>query len=324
MTQLSIVTTLYKSEKYILPFYKRCLKVLEKLGIQDFEFVFTNDCSPDASLSTALELQKYTKHVKVVDLARNAGHHKAMMTGLEHADGEYIFLIDVDLEEEPENLAFFWEAIYKNNPEKCDMVYGIQEARRGNYIEKITGSIFYSIFNFLADEIKLKKNLLTIRIMTKRFVEKLMMFKDRDFYFAPICSLVGFNQKFIHVKKNSTSPTSYSFRKKISLFINSIFSYSRKPLFAIFYLGLIITITSFFTTLLLIIKKLSTGVGLDGWTSIMTSIWFFGGIITLFLGVLGIYLSQTLAESKHRPFVVIKEIYEKRESLEKTRPSILR
>ncbi len=100
--KLSIVSTLYQSAPYIAEFYERCTQVAKQFANQDYEIIFVNDGSPDNSLEIAIELYKQDSHVKIIDLSRNFGHHKAMMTGLAHAKGTYVFLIDSDLEEEPE------------------------------------------------------------------------------------------------------------------------------------------------------------------------------------------------------------------------------
>src|SRR3954468_11917273 len=138
--KLSIVTTLYRSASTINEFYRRILAAAE-LITGDIELVLVNDGSPDNSLDLAVELHRTDARVVVVDLSRNFGHHKAMMTGLAHATGDLVLLIDSDLEEEPELLGYFHERFAKGD---CDVVFGVQETRRGGLFERVTGALFFS------------------------------------------------------------------------------------------------------------------------------------------------------------------------------------
>ena len=165
--KLSIVTTLFNSEKYIKDFHQRASAVAQKLADDDFEIIFVNDGSPDRSLEVAVKLTTSHQNVTVIDLSRNFGHHKAMMTGLNYAGGELVFLIDSDLEEEPEWLIDFNNQMKKD---QCDMIYGIQDNRRGGFLERITGSLFYKLFRLLT-QINQPDNIVTARLMTRRLCE---------------------------------------------------------------------------------------------------------------------------------------------------------
>ena len=139
--KLSIVTTLYRSAASIEEFYRRAIAAAEQVA-GDIELVMVNDGSPDNSLDLALELQKHDPRVIVVDLSRNFGHHKALMTGLAHASGDLVFLIDSDLEEQPEDLALFYRRMAAGD---CDVVYGVLRARRGSALERVTGAVFFTM-----------------------------------------------------------------------------------------------------------------------------------------------------------------------------------
>ena len=141
--KLSIVATLYQSAAYVVSFHQRASAAARQLVGDDYEIILVNDGSPDNSLDVAVQLTQIDDHVVVVDLSRNFGHHKAMMTGLSHATGERVFLIDSDLEEEPEWLIIFSEVMLRD---PCDVVYGIQEQRKGGFFERWTGQWFYRFF----------------------------------------------------------------------------------------------------------------------------------------------------------------------------------
>ena len=138
--KLSIVTTLYLSESYINQFYKRLLNTITNLNIVNYEIIFVDDHSPDNSLNLACEIAKKDNQVRVIELSRNFGHHKAMMTGLKNASGDKIFLIDSDLEEKPEYLKNFISAMNEND---SDVVFGVQDKRKGKRFERLTGKIFW-------------------------------------------------------------------------------------------------------------------------------------------------------------------------------------
>jgi len=303
--KLSIVTTLYKSSPYIDEFYSRITAEAEKIT-DDYEIIFVDDGSPDDSLLKAIDLHKIDTKIKVIELSRNFGHHKAIMTGLSHAKGEFIFLIDVDLEEEPELLGKFWENL--QNSEDIDVVYGVQESRKGGWFERWSGAIFYKIFNFLSD-IEIPSNITTVRLTTQKYNKNLIKYKESELFAHGLFYHCGFNQKAITFSKVSTSTTTYTLRKKIVLLINSITSFSSKPLIYIFNIGFIITFISFLFILKIIFNKLFFDIAFEGWSSMIVSIWFFGGFIILLLGIIGIYLSKIFIETKNRPFSIIRNIH---------------
>lgn len=303
--KLSIVATLYKSESYIEEFCQRAALVGQQLVGDEFEIILVDDGSPDSSLSIALSQQDIYPNLSVVELSRNFGHHKAMLTGLSYADGEHIFLIDSDLEEEPEWLLDFSKELETNN---FDVVYGVQESRKGNLRERVTGKLFYKLFNLLAN-IEHPHNITTARLMTKDYVRALLLFEEREVVFSCLCELTGFSQSSYVVKKHSTSPTTYSTTKKIRLLFDNLISFSSLPLEFIFYFGMLIFLTSVGVSGYLIVMKLFYQQSLDGWTSIVLSIWLLGGLTFSFMGIIGMYISKIFNEIKRRPLTIVKKIH---------------
>jgi putative glycosyltransferase len=303
--RLSIVTTLYNSESHLQEFYDRITQCAQDIT-HDYELILVNDGSPDNSLESAVSLHEKDQRVKVIDLSRNFGHHKAIMTGLSYAQGAYVFLIDSDLEEPPETLKLFWEEI--RNSKDLDVVFGVQGKRKGGWFEKISGNLFYAFMNFISD-IKIPRNFLTIRLMTQRYVQSLILFQEKEINFCTLTELAGFKQKAIELEKANHSQSSYTIMKKFSILINAITSSTNRPLWIIFYLGLVITLGSSVFILKLLIDRGVYGIGLEGWTSVIVSIFFFGGLIIFFMGVIGIYLSKIFIESKNRPNTIIKKVY---------------
>ncbi len=303
MTQLSIVTTLYKSQPYVAEFYARCCAVLQKLNIADYEFIFVDDGSPDQSLAAATSLNQKDSKVKVLELSRNFGHHKAIMTGLEEAKGNHIFLIDVDLEEKPELLEEMWQKMAQNP--SIDLIYGQQIRRKGFWFERVSGAIFYKMINFLSN-IKMPSNVLIARLMTKKYKESLILHKDKNVFFLGISTITGFNQIAIPADKGHKKSTTYTFRKKISQTIKSITSFSSFPLLFVSYIGGIVFGASFCYMSFIILNRLFFAKPIDGWASIMVSIYMMSGFIVLCLGIIGIYIAKIFEEVKNRPYTIIK------------------
>lgn len=305
--KLSIVTTLYYSAPYIKEFYSRICSIAGAIT-EDYELVFVNDGSPDNSVEVAISLNKEDERVCVVDLSRNFGHHKAMMTGLMYAKGDLIFLIDVDLEEPPETLTLFYEKFQDND---VDVVYGVQAKRQGSWFNRISGSLFYIVFNFLSDS-PVPHNPLTARLMRRSYVEQLLTYKEHLFNIEGIWAATGFKQLAVAVNKNPYKGTStYSFARKVAYSIRAITAFSNKPLIYISYLGLLMTIPSSLYLVYLVFGYFFLGLGITGWTSIIVSLWFLGGLIIFILGIIAIYISVIFVETKNRPYTIVRQVYER-------------
>lgn len=301
---LSIVTTIYRSSPYLREFYERVKKEAEKITF-DYEIIFVNDGSPDDSLAVALSIQKNDSRVCVVDLSRNFGHHKAIMTGLSYASGEKVFLIDCDLEEEPEFLGDFHRKFCQTG---CDVVYGVQAQRKGKFFERLSGDLFYSFFNFISDS-SLPSNVVTARLMSRRYVESLLLHREREVFLAGVWHITGFEQVPFEIKKHSKGTTTYSLRKKVSILVNAVTSFSDKPLIYIFYTGAMISLLAACYMAYILARKLLLDIAVGGWTSLIVSVWFLGGLTIFFIGVIGIYLSKIFVETKARPYTIVRAVH---------------
>jgi putative glycosyltransferase len=241
----------------------------------------------------------------VVDLSRNFGHHKAMMTGLDAARGERVFLLDSDLEEEPEWLLGFAKQM---NVEASDVVYGIQSKRKGGFLEKITGGFFYQIFRLLTG-LAQPNNIVTARLMSRRYVDALLLHRERELNIGGLWIITGFKQCSQIIQKHSTSPTTYSLSQKFKHLVNAVTSFSSLPLVFTFYSGLLVSISALGYITYLTIRYLFIASPPDGYTSIIASIWLFSGLIIFFIGVQGIYISKVFSEVKQRPYTIVRHVY---------------
>lgn len=301
---LSIVTTLYNSAPYLEEFCDRVCAAASQIT-PDFEIILVNDGSPDNSLDLALELYRKDSRVRIVDLSRNFGHHKAIMTGLSHARGDLVFLLDSDLEEEPELLHNFYDEMKRTG---ADVVFGVQEQRKGKPFERVSGSLYFKVFNLFSTH-QIPTNHITARLMTGAYVAALIGHQEREFVLSGLWALTGFQQVPLIVRKHDKGTSSYSLRRKIAHLVNAITSFSNKPLVLIFYLGCFIVLLSSIAATDLIVRKLFFGALLEGWASLVISIWLLGGLTIFCLGVIGIYLAKVFIEVKQRPYTIVKHTY---------------
>jgi len=303
--KLSIVTTMYYSRNYLDEFYKRTLAVVKELDLS-YEFVFIDDGSPDDSLMVALGLQNKDHNIKVVELSKNFGHQKAIMTGLQYAKGDFVFLIDCDLEEDPELLKEFWEV----RGQDVDSVYGVQVKRKGGWFERVSGRLFYKIVNILS-AVKYPADTLTARVMSRRYVDALLKFQEKELDLWSIFAIAGFKQISVNVKKGYKGLSTFTLKKKIKRAIEVITSFSHRPLYLTFIFGIISFVVALINVSLIAYDKFFLGVDVEGWASIMASVWLIGGMLFLVLGVFSIYLSKMFLEIKNRPLTIVRNVHTK-------------
>jgi putative glycosyltransferase len=306
--QLSIVTTLYKSERFLDNFVAQCEVAMKEISCDNYEIVFVNDGSPDNSLEKVLKIKETNDHIVAVDLSRNFGHHYAIMAGLTYSTGDYVFLIDCDLEVPPTQIPLFFNKMKEEN--QCDVVFGIQETRKGSFIERKIGGLFYGLFNSLTDT-RIPENLLTERLMSRRYVDELIKMGDKNIFMAGMMQWVGFKQIPITIKKGQREGKStYTLGKRFSLSMQAITSFSSYPLVMLFKFGFLISALSVLTGIYFIVQKLiNPEIVLSGFTFLIVALLFSVGIIVSSLGILGIYIDKLFNQTKNRQTFIVKDTY---------------
>jgi putative glycosyltransferase len=302
--KLSIVTTLYKSAAYVEEFHRRVSAAAQRIT-DDYEIVVVDDGSPDNSLDIACAIARTDSRVRVIELSRNFGHHKAMMTGIGHAQGELCFLIDSDLEEDPAVLLEFFDKMRSSD---ADVVYGFQDQRKGSFGERISGSIAYHLFNALLSH-PIPQNHITVRLMKRGYVDSLLMHREQETVIGGLWVITGFRQIGIPVDKKGRNETTYSYWHRWLKLIDSVTSFSEKPLVAIFYLGIAISGLSTLVGVALLVHKIVFRGAVEGWVSVMLSVWFLGGLLIFCVGVIGIYISKIFIETKNRPYTIVRRVH---------------
>ncbi len=267
--KISVVTPLFHTAIFVAELHRRCEAAIRATGAAEYEIILVNDGSPDGSLSEAEKVAARDANVVVIDLARNYGQHKAIITGLAYATGDYVFVMDSDLEEDPEWIPLFYR--------------------------ELTAKHF-------------PRQVCTARLMTRRYVDALLLFTESEIYLAGIWHLAGFAQVPVEVEKHHSSPTTYTLPRLVGLFINAITTYSTRPLLAISVAGIVLSAVAFLYTGWIIAQKLLHGIAIQGWASVMAVILFYCGLSMFFNGVIAIYVANIFIEVKRRPRTIVREV----------------
>lgn len=307
--KLSIVSTLYNSEATIVEFVEQARSAAHSLG-GAYEIILVNDGSTDNAFSLARDLVETSNDIVLIDLSRNFGHHRALLTGLKHAKGDYVFLLDSDLEEEPAWLIPLHAKLIETD---ADMASGVQEVRRGNILDRMMGAGFYRIFERLI-ALETPHNPVTARVMTRRFVDVLDQYDEQAVFVLGLLSYTGFKQVTLPVTKRVKGSTSYSARRRGSLAVDAITSFSSAPLRYTFYLGLTIFSLAILASLSVTVTWVIFKEVPSGWTSLIISIWVMGGLMLSAIGLVGLYLGRVFDEVKQRPRVIIRSISRSQDS----------
>ena len=301
---ISVVTTSYNSSNHINEFIERISNIFANKSFA-YEIIIVDDGSTDNTLDIIKNSQLNFANIILIELSRNFGHHPAIRCGLEHANGDLIYLIDSDLEEEPELFDEFYKELKVKD---LDLVFGQQEFRRGNLLEKVSGNIFYFVIEHFGG-FKIPKNIVTARLMNRNYLNAYLSFGEREFLLGGITKLTGFKQKGLTIIKKRIYKTNYTLLKKFQVLVRSITNYSSRPLYLLFCAGLIISIISFFMILYFFLLSIFKDIQVSGWLTIVSLSWLGIGITILSNGILAVYLKTIFTEVKGRPTTLIRNIY---------------
>lgn len=285
--------------------YEQLCGVMEQLRITDFEFIFVDDGSTDQSLFHVQTLRAKDSRVKFIQLSRNFGHQNALKAGLDHASGAGVISMDADLQHPPTLIPLLVEK-WKQG---FEVVYTIRkDDQKVPLLKKWTSKGFYRITNKLA-EIPMEEGTADFRLLDRKVVAALRQFNEAHLFLRGIIPSLGFKQIGIPYTPNArvSGQTKYSFSKMLRFALNGITSSSAKPLYFSIYSGLFFALLAFLYGLYAIYIAAFTNEAITGWTSIIASILFIGGIQLIMIGIVGIYLGKLFIQSKNRPLYLITE-----------------
>jgi glycosyltransferase involved in cell wall biosynthesis len=312
---LSVVIPLYNEEEVVGLLMERLLKVMDTLPV-DAEVVFVNDGSTDGTLELLLGYAEERKQVKVLDLSRNFGHQMAITAGLDFADGEIIILMDGDLQDPPELIPQMFEMANQG----FDIIYAKRRSRKGESIFKRTTSyLFYWLIRQMTS-LNIPADTGDFRCLSRRAADALTKLREQHRFVRGMSTWVGFRQTEILFDRQPriAGKTHFTFTKMFLFALDSIFSFSAKPLRFVTVLGLITLAGGSLYMIYNLYLHFFLNLTVPGWTSIIVLQIGFSGTILIALGVLGEYVARIFEESKNRPLYIVKNAYNLKPYPEKT------
>ncbi len=301
---ISVVTPVYKAEACVDELCRRLVAALEPIS-PDFEIIMVEDASPDASWDAMARIMAAEPRCKGIRLSRNFGQHYAITAGLEHASGEWIVVMDCDLQDQPEEIAKLYQAATHGG---FDVVFGRRTRRRDRWLKRMSSTCFYAIYNYFTDS-RFDHTVANFSISRRPVIEEFLRMREHNRSFPLFIRWLGFSVGYVEVAhaERFSGETSYTLRKLFQLSAESILSQSNKPLHLSIAAGLLLAAGAFLMALYYVIKYFLYGIPVTGWTSMMVSLWFIGGVLLANLGILGLYLGRVFNEVKNRPLYVVRQ-----------------
>lgn len=299
---ISIVIPVYKAEKSLDELYNRLKTNLEKIS-HNFEIILVEDCGGDRSWEIILELASKDPRVKGIQFSRNFGQHYGITAGLDYCNGDWVVVMDCDLQDRPEEIP----RLYTKAQEGYDVVLAKRKNRQDSFFKKLTSQLFYKFFNYLAD-LNYDAEVGNFRIISRKVLSNFCLFRERLRFFGGLVDWMGFPTASIEVKHDSRleGKSTYTFKKLWKLAIDTIIAYSDKPLRLSIKIGFIISLCAFCYGSYIVTRAILFGSPVIGWSSLIVSLYFLGGIIISILGIIGIYLGKTFDEVKKRPLYIVR------------------
>ena len=300
---ISVVTPVYGCRTCLGQLYVRLQSTLEKIS-RDFEIIMVDDSSPDNAWAVIEELCARDSRVKGIRLSRNFGQHYAITAGLDHVSGEWVVVMDCDLQDQPEEIL----KMYARAKEGFDVVFGRRVNRQDGFLKRTSSRAFTALMSFLMDQ-KLDPTTANFGVYRRSVIDGFKRIRDVDRSFPVFVLWLGFRRTAVDIEhaKRAEGKSSYTLGKLISFAVSTITSYSNKPLILSIYFGLIMSGCSLLTGVYFVLRFLHRGVGVEGWTSLMVSLYFIGGLLFANLGIIGLYVGKAFNQAKGRPLYVIRE-----------------
>jgi len=302
---LSILSPVYRSEKIVVPLYERISAVASRMAdFADYEIVLVEDCGGDRSWEVIQELAAKDKHVVALRLSRNFGQHHALTAGLSVCRGEWVVMMDCDLQDDPDDMPALWQEARKGYL----IVNARRIAREHAVGRRLASRAYYLLLEHLSG-LAFDPQVANYRIMHRRVVDAFLAIPEATRAVGLHLQWLGFKTGSVDVRqvRRLEGGSTYTVRKLFALAANSIVSYSNKPLQYSIGLGLVMAASSLLFTCGIFVRALFWGIPVLGWASLMVSLWFIGGIIVANLGIIGIYIGKIYDETKRRPLYVIAE-----------------
>jgi polyisoprenyl-phosphate glycosyltransferase len=300
---ISVVSPVYRAEKLIQPLVERLISALEKIT-PSFEIILVDDCGPDNSWQKIVEQSNLDSRVKGVKLSRNFGQHYAITAGLDQCEGDWIVVMDCDLQDQPEEII----KLYNKALEGYDVVLARRYDRKDNFFKKIFSKLFYNSLGYLTGS-KQDSSIANFGIYRRKVIDAICTLRESIRYFPTMVKWVGFHATAIDIEhaERTEGNSSYNLKRLINLALDIILAYSDKPLRITIKVGVTISIFSFIASLATLYRALIGAIEVTGYASLIISIWFLSGLIISILGIVGLYIGKIFEGVKARPVYIISE-----------------
>lgn len=301
---ISIVSPVYLGEKMVNVLVERIEQSMEAIT-EDYEIILVNDASPDNSWAMITRECETDKRVKGVNLSRNFGQHYAITAGLHFASGEWVIVMDCDLQDRPEEIPRLWQ---KSQDGNWHIVYARRAQRQDTKLKKLSSTLFHKVFDWLSG-MKTDKAIANFGIYSHQVIEAYNEMPEAARSFGTLINYLGFRHTTIDVQHSNRmeGKSSYNLHKLLKLAFDLMISNSNKPLRLAVESGFIIALIAFMLALYNVVAKLLGIIEVEGFTTTVFSIWFIGGLLLSMMGVLGLYIDKIFTQVKGRPLYVVMD-----------------
>lgn len=299
---ISVVIPVYKAEGCLHELYRRLVAALEGIS-PEFEIILVEDCGGDRSWEIIQELACRDQRVKGIQFSRNFGQHYGITAGIDHSSGEWVVVMDCDLQDRPEEI----RRLYQKACEGHDIVLARRGRRKHAISKRLTSWLFYRLFRYLSG-IDYDGEVGNFRIMSRDVADSFKAMREQARFFGGLVNWLGFPTTSIPVEhaERYEGESTYNYGKLIKLAVEAVIAYSDKPLRLAVKVGFLMSALAFIYGLSIVYRVIWIGIPVMGWGSIIVSIYFTAGIIIAILGIIGIYLGKTFDETKKRPLYVVR------------------
>lgn len=302
--QITIISPVYRGEKMVSELVRRNVESVSAIT-EDYEIILVNDASPDNSWDEVVKQCSLNPKVKGINLSRNFGQHYAITAGLHYAKGEWVVVMDCDLQDRPEEIP----NLYKKAQEGFDIVYARRAVRKDGFFKRLSSLFFHKVYAWLSG-LKSDKAIANFGIYKQSVIEEYNKMPERARSFPTLVQYLGFKDAAIDVEhaERAEGRSSYTFLKLIKLSFDVIVSNSNKPLRIAVGMGFTISVISFLLALYNLIAKWTGIIRVPGFTTMVFSIWFVGGLLLFVIGILGLYIGKIFDQVKGRQLFVVKDM----------------
>ncbi len=300
-THISVIIPVYGCCNNLKLLCERLVKTLNHLS-QEYEIIMINDASPDNSWGMIHSIAQHNPRIKGLNLSRNFGQHHAITAGLDFANGDWVVVMDCDLQDPPEEII----KLYNKAQEGYDIVFGRRVLRKDSFLKKLGSKVYFKILNYFTES-NVDNRIANFSIISSGVLNQLRKLKEQNRSYPLFINWLGFEKTVIDIEHDAreSGNSSYTLKKLITLAIDNIISQSNKPLRLSIKFGFLLAFASLSYSIFLVTRYFVQGTPVEGWTSVIVSIYFIGGLLFANMGVLGLYIGKVFDQAKNRPLYII-------------------